>query len=143
MEEKGQTNYMAGVGYFSHAGITTGCQDQAAAEAFLKWYSTYGSKYLAVAGHQSTWKGTDTANIITMLFGSEDSAAAIVDVDSFKRVVGNTAAPGFIDTVNTANSEVASILKSYGLSALNGEMSPEDAMAAAQAEADAAIKDAQ
>lgn len=143
VEEKGQTNYMAGVGYFSHAGITTGCQDQAAAEAFLKWYSTYGSKYLAVAGHQSTWKGTDTANIITMLFGSEDSAAAIVDVDSFKRVVGNTAAPGFIDTVNTANSEVASILKSYGLSALNGEMSPEDAMAAAQAEADAAIKDAQ
>ena len=96
-----------------------------------------------MAGHQSTWKGTDTANIITMLFGSEDSAAAIVDVDSFKRVVGNTAAPGFIDTVNTANSEVASILKSYGLSALNGEMSPEDAMAAAQAEADAAIKDAQ
>lgn len=143
VEEAGQTNYMAGVSYFSHAGIATGSQDTAAATAFLKWYSTYGSKYLAFAGHQSSWKGTDTDNIVTMLFGSEAAASAIVDVDSFKRIVGTTTSPGFIDTVTTANSEVANILKGYGLSALNGETPPEEAMSTAQAEADAAIKDAQ
>ena len=50
---------------------------------------------------------------------------------------------GGSDLINTANSEVGNILKSYGLSALNGEITAEEAMAAAQAEADAAIKDAQ
>ena len=143
VEEKGQTNYMSGVGVFSHYGIATGCQDEDAAWAFLKWMTTYGSKYLAVAGHQSCWTGTDSAELVSLIFGSEEEAAKIIDVESFKRCVGNSSNPGYIDTITTANSDVVKILKSYALSALNGEISVEEAMTAAQAEADAAIKDAQ
>ena len=143
VEEAGQTNYMSGVGYFSHAGITTGCADYDAAVAFLKWYATYGAKYLVLAGHQPTWKGTESGGSLELIFGSEEDAAKIVDVESFNRVVGNTANPGYSDLITTANSEVDTILKSYGLSALNGEMSAEEALAAAQEEADAVIQDAQ
>ena len=83
--EKGQTNYHSGVNYFSFAGITQGCQDEEAAWAFLKWYSTYGSKYLVVAGHQSTWIGTDPAGAVDLIFGSEEAAAKLIDLESFKK----------------------------------------------------------
>ncbi len=74
--EKGQDNYMSGVSPFSHAGITSGYNkgDEAAIWAFLKFYSTYGSKYLIVAGHQSNWNGTKLADLIPLVFGTEENA---------------------------------------------------------------------
>lgn len=139
VEEKGQKNYMSGVSVYSHAGICTGCQDEAASWAFLKWYSTYGSKYLALAGHMSTWKGTDAGDLVSLIFGSEADAQKLVDVDSFKRVVGVTENPAFVDTFLTAYADVTSALNEYALYAFNGEMNAKDAMAGAAEAANAAI----
>jgi len=74
VEEKGQVNYMAGVPHWSHAGIAANCQDKEAAWYWLAWYSTYGSRYLALAGHQSAWKGTDQSGVVSLIFGSEEEA---------------------------------------------------------------------
>lgn len=138
-EEEGQTNHMSGVSNFSHAGITTGCQDEDAAWAFLEWYSTYGSKYLVIAGHQSAWRGTESNDIVSLIFGSEETAAALIDVDSFKRVVGVTSNPSYVDTVLTAYSEVSDYLTEYTMYAINGEMTAQEAMTEAAALANEAI----
>jgi hypothetical protein len=93
VNEKGQTNYMSGVSPFSHSGLALNCKDVEASWAFLKWYSTYGVKYLVAAGHQPNWKGTDPADAVKLLFGDEETAAKIIDIDSFKRVVGVSTNP--------------------------------------------------
>ena len=134
---------MSGVSVFSHAGITLGCQDEAAAWAFLKYYSTYGSRYLIIAGHQSTWKGTDVNGLVELVFGSEEEAAKLIDVESFKRCVVNYDNPAFVDTIVTAISEVTDIINEYGLYAANGQMSARDAMIEAAELANDAIKKAQ
>lgn len=131
VEEAGQTNYMSGVMPFSHAGIAEGCQDFDAAWAFLKWYSTYGVKYLAAAGHQSNWLGTESGSALALLFGSEEEAAKYVDVDSFKAVVGVASNPSYHEENLTAYSDCATILKEYAMYALNGTMTAEEAMAEA------------
>ena len=128
VNEKGQTNYMSGVAAFSHAGICTGCQDEAAAWAFLKWYSTYGVKYLAAAGHQPNWKGTPAGSALPLLFGSEAEAAKVVDVESHNRVVGNSQNPAYYEDILTAYSDVNSLFNEYSMYAFNGTMSPKDAM---------------
>lgn len=142
VEEKGQDNHMAGVSCFSHAGITIGCQDEEAAWAFLAWYSTYGAGYLPIAGHAPTWKGTDASNLLSLIFGSEEEAAKIIDVDSFKRVLYNYEAPSYVDTNTYATSEVVALLKEYIMEAHRGNMSVEDAMATAKELADEEIKKA-
>lgn len=138
--EAGQTNYMSGVNYFSFAGITNGCQDEAAAWAFLKWYSTYGSKYLALAGHQSTWRGTQADDLVALTFGSEENAAKIIDVEAYKRVVGATENPSAIDTDTTAYTEVSAIWDEYVMYAYNGQMTIDEALDEAATQANAAIK---
>lgn len=142
VEEKGQTNYMSGVMPFSHAGICVGCKDEEAAWAFLKWYSTYGVKYLVAAGHQPNWRGSDTSAALTLLYGSEEAAAEIVDVESFKRVVGVSSNPSYYEDNLTAYSEINSILTEYVMYALNDTMTPEDAMKEAAALANEAIRNA-
>lgn len=138
--EAGQTNYMSGVNYFSFAGITNGCQDEDAAWAFLKWYSTYGSKYLALAGHQSTWRGTQADDLVKLTFGSEEEAAKIIDVDAYKRVIGVTANPSSIDTDTTAYTQLSGIWDEYVMYAYNGQMSVDEALDEAAAQANAAIQ---
>ena len=142
VEEKGQDTHMAGVSSFSHAGITAGCQDEEAAWAFLAWYSTYGVGYLPMAGHAPTWKGTDTSNLINLIFGSEENAAKLIDVDSFNNVLYNYDAPVYVDTNTYATSEVVALLKEYVMEAHRGNMSAEEAMAAAKELADEEIKKA-
>lgn len=137
--EAGQTNYESGVNYFSFAGITRGCQDEEAAWAFTKWYATYGSKYLAIAGHQSTWAGTDPGELVSLIFGSEENAAKIVDVDSFKKFVGNPANPSSYDNISRAYSELASIWEEYVMYAYTGNMTVEDALNEAARLGDEAI----
>lgn len=130
--EKGQTNYMSGVSPFSHAGICMqeGMDDPdfPAAWAFLKWYSTYGVKYLVAAGHQPNWKGTEVGSALSLLFGSEEEAAKFVDVESFKRVVGVSTNPSYYEDELAAYSKVNSLMAEYTMYALNDVMSPEEAL---------------
>lgn len=140
--EKGQTNYHSGVNYFSFAGITQGCQDEEAAWAFLKWYSTYGSKYLVVAGHQSTWIGTDPAGAVDLIFGSEEAATKLIDLESFKRVVGNTENPNAYDSMSYAYSKLTDIWTEFVTYIYTGEMTVDDALAQAAQLGNAAIADA-
>ena len=142
MEEKGQTNYMSGVSPFSHAGIALNCQDEDAAWAFLKWYSTYGVKYLVAAGHQPMWKGTEVGSALDIIYGSEDEAKKWIDVDSYNRVVGRTDLPAYAETTLTAYTDVAAALNEQALRALNGEISAEEAMKESAAVANAAIASA-
>lgn len=141
--EEGQTNYMSGVSPFSHAGICIRDdrteEEFAACWAFLKWYSTYGVKYLAAAGHQPNWAGTEAGSALELLFGSEEEAAKYVDVESFKRVVGVATNPAYYEDELTAYTNVNSIINEYTMYALNDTMSPEDALAEATKLADEAI----
>lgn len=141
-EEVGQSNGMSGVNYFSFTGIASGCQDEEAAWAFLKWYATYGSKYLTIAGHQSTWKGTSADDLVNLIFGSEDEASKLIDVEKFKTVVGITTNPCSIDTEVTAYSELTSIWQEYVMYAYNGTMSVEEALLEAEKLANEAINSA-
>ena len=142
VEEKGQTNYMAGVSNFSHAGIAANCADEEAAWYWLAWYSTYGSRYLICAGHQSSWKGTDTNALVDLVFGSEENAEKLVDVESFKRVVVNYDNPPYTDTILTAYTDVNKAINEYTRYAHQGLMTAEEAMAQAKQIADEAIKNA-
>jgi len=140
--EKGQTNYMSGVEAFSHAGIAMNCQDEDAAWAFLKWYATYGVKYLAAAGHQPNWTGTEAGSGVEVIYGSEEEAAKWIDVESFKRVVGVPTNPSYVQTNLTAYSDVSNALREYVTLACGEQMSAEEAMLAAAEKADAAIEKA-
>ena len=142
VEEKGQTNYMAGVTPFSHAGIGINCQDENAAWAFVKWYSTYGVKYLSAAGHQPNWKGTKSGAAIAVIYGSEEEAQKWIDIESFNRVVGRADLPAYTETTLTALSDVSGALTDPIMQALNGEMTAEEAMKAAAEEANKAIQNA-
>ena len=141
VEEKGQVNYMSGVSPFSHAGICMDPSDEDfdAAWAFLKWYSTYGVKYLVAAGHQPNWTGTEVGSALELLFGSEEEAAKYVDVESFNRVVGDSTLPSYYEDELTAYTDVNSILNEYAMYALNGTMTAEEAMMEADALADEEI----
>ena len=114
-------------------------EDFPAAWAFLKWYSTYGVKYLAAAGHQPNWKGTEPGSALSLLFGSEEEAAKFVDVESFKRVVGVSTNPSYYEDELTAYSKVNSLMAEYTMYALNDVMTPEAALAELTKLADEAI----
>ena len=130
VEEEGQTNYMSGISPFSHSGlcIDESDEDFDAAWAFLRWYSTYGVAYLVAAGHQPNWKGTSDLDPLVLLFGSEEEAAKYMDVESFRAVVGRVDLPAFVELKLTAYSKISSILNEYVMYALNGQMTPEEAL---------------
>ena len=139
VSEHGQTNYMSGVAPFSNAGICVGCQDEEAAWAFLKWYSTYGVKYLAAAGHQPNWRGTEPGSTVPLIFGSVENAAKIIDIESHNRVVGNTALPSYYENIVVGYNDLAKIHNEYSLYAFNGTMTPLEAMTEAKKRADESI----
>ena len=130
VEEAGQTNYMSGITPFSHSGLCIDDTDEDfdAAWAFLRWYSTYGVAYLVAAGHQPNWKGTSDLDPLVLLFGSEEEAAKYMDVESFRAVVGRVDLPGYVELNLTAYSKISSILNEYVMYALNGQMTPEEAL---------------
>lgn len=143
-EEKGQTNYMEGISTFSHVGIASQCdmKNYDAIYAFLKWYSTYGCKYLAIAGHMPTWKGTDANGMVDLVFGSEEAAKKLVDVDSYKRVICNFNGSNHVDTELTAYSKLNSLMQEYVMYAHSGEKTPKEALAELKVLQDEAIKEA-
>ncbi len=128
VNEKGQTNYMSGVAPFSHSGLARGCKDIEASWAFLKWYSTYGVKYLVAAGHQPNWKGTDPADAVKLLFGDEETAAKIIDIESFKRVVGVSTNPRYYEDILTAYTDINSLVVEYSMYVLNDTMNVDEAL---------------
>lgn len=140
--EKGQTNYMSGVSPFSHAGITSGYSKANidAIWAFLKFYSTYGSKYLIVAGHQSNWKGTQLGELVNLVFGNEENAKKLIDIESFGNVVVNYKNPAFYDDILTAYSKVNDFVNNYTLEIHNEKYTVEEGMRLMQRDCDAAIK---
>lgn len=77
-----------------------------------------------------------------LVFGSREEAEKLVDLESFERVVTNYDAEAYIDTYLWAYSDLASICNEYGMYAHQGTMSVEEAMAAAQQEADKLIQEA-
>ncbi len=141
-EEAGQDNYMEGVSIFSHVGIASQCSmdNYDAIYAFLKWYSTYGSVYLVVAGHMPTWVNTDVNEMVSIIFGSEEAAAKLIDVESYKRVACNYSGLTYTDTELTAYSEISNIMQEYVLYAHNGEMTADKALAEIKNLSDEAIK---
>lgn len=143
--EKGQTNYMSGVPNSSHVGISSYIDEERfpAAWAFVKWYATYGSKYLAAAGYQSTWRGTEQGELLPLIYGSVDEATKWVDVESYDRVVGRADLPGYVETTLTAYSDVSRALGDPIMQCINGEITPEVCLKQALEDAEAALKDAQ
>ena len=99
VEEKGQTNYAAGVTPTVHVGIAENAPNETAAWAFVKWMSTYGSGYLCAGGYVPTWKGAKPEKMAEALYGDLDTAAQWVDMESFCRVLGRTDLPIFENTM--------------------------------------------
>ncbi|MBQ8813263.1 MAG: extracellular solute-binding protein [Lachnospiraceae bacterium] len=145
VEEKGQTNYMSGVATNYHVGITNGVQDEDAAWTFLSWFSTYGSQYMLLSGNAPKWLGADISDseLLCMVFDSEERAAELIDIDSWKSTMYLMDAPIFEEHSLLAYTDVLNLLKEYVMLAHRGEMTPEDAMQTAKELADAKIKEAQ
>ena len=143
--EKGQTNYMSGTPNFSHAGISSYLPEEKfdIAWAWLKWYSTHGVKYLAVAGHQPAWKGTEPGSAVELIYGTKEEAAKWIDIESYNRVVGRSDLPGYVETNLTAYGDVSKALSDPMMQCINGEITPEACLQQALADAEKALADAE
>jgi ABC-type glycerol-3-phosphate transport system substrate-binding protein len=51
-----------------------------------------------------------------------------MDVESFRAVVGRVDLPAYVELNLTAYSKISSILNEYVMYALNGQMTPEEAL---------------
>ena len=85
---------------------------------------------------------SDTNALVDLVFGSEENAEKLVDVESFKRVVVNYDNPPYTDTILTAYTDVNKAINEYTRYAHQGLMTAEEAMAQAKQIADEAIKNA-
>ena len=143
--EKGQTNYMSGTPNFSHSGISSYLPEEKfdIAWAWLKWYSTHGVKYLAVAGPQPAWKGTEPGSAVELIYGTKEEAAKWIDIESYNRVVGRSDLPGYVETNLTAYGDVSKALSDPIMQCINGEITPEACLQQALADAEKALADAE
>lgn len=145
VEEKGQDNYATSIGISGYFGMAYNCQDVEASWTFLKWLSTYGTMYYLPNGYFPTWKGSDLSLIVPTLFGSEEAAKDIIDLDSFNFVFnGAVQNPHcWFDQIWTKQDDICTVMNKYVLSAARGEISAEEALQKSQEECDAILKDAQ
>ena len=141
VEEKGQTNYAAGVTPTVHVGIAENAPNETAAWAFVKWMSTYGSGYLCAGGYVPTWKGAKPEKMAEALYGDLDTAAQWVDMESFCRVLGRTDLPIFENTMFHYLKGVTNVLsqKQEIEDIYYGNVGAVDALRTLAKEADAAI----
>ena len=139
--EKGKPKYLSGPSLFAYACVTKNAQNFDAAYAFAKFIATEGDKYLLKAGHLPTWTGTDTDAAVTLVFGDEENANRLIDVESFKRVVLNLTGDTYMDTI--VYSEIPSIMKEVIMYIVEGEMTVEEGLEEMQIRADEVIADAQ
>lgn len=143
VNEAGETNYALGNMPNSFYCVTSNCQDEDAAYAFAKFASTYGGKYLYKAGHTTTWTGVDPNEIVSLVFGDEETAAKFVDVDSYVKNVLAIGQPAYHEEFITGYSEIASYLDEYTDYILSGQMSVEDGLQELNDYANQAIQEAQ
>lgn len=120
-------NYMEGPSKYGHLAITSTCQNVEAAWAFVKFFAREGNVYLVKAGHLPTWRYTDRDKAVTLLFGSDEAAEKLVDVEAYKRVVLNLDGENYYDTI--VNTEIDNFLNSAVKEVLNYELEPAEAMA--------------
>ncbi len=125
----GETNYALGNMPNSFVCVSQNAQDADAAYAFAKFAATSGSKYMFKAGHTSTWTGIDPDEIVDLVFGSAETAAEYVDVDSYIANVLAVGAPAYHEENITAYSEIASLVDEYTDYILSGEMPVEAGLA--------------
>ncbi len=124
-------NYMEGPSKYGHLAITSTCENVEAAWAFVRFFAREGNVYLVKAGHLPTWKYTDRDKAVTLLFGSEEDAAKLVDVEAYKRVVLNLDGENYYDTY--VNTEIDNYINSTIVDVLNYELDPAEAMAEVEA----------
>ena len=120
-------NYMEGPSKYGHLAITNTCENVDAAWAFVKFFAREGNVYLVKAGHLPTWRYTDRDKAVTLLFGSDEEAAKLVDVNTYKSVVLNLDGENYYDTI--VNTEIDNYLASVVKEVLNYELDPVEAMA--------------
>lgn len=139
VKEKGQTNYMSGITTFGQLAITNTCENKEAAWEFAKFFATEGNIYLSMAGHLPMYKGTNMDNAINVIFGSEEAAEKLIDVDSFKKVVFNFSAPTYQDSV--AYAECEAVWREVLMYIMSGEMTVEDGLKEMQTRCDKIIQE--
>jgi len=125
----GETNYAQGNMPNSFFCIPKNAQDPDAAYEFIKFASTYGGKYLYMAGHTTTWTKTNPDEIVDLIFGSAEEASKWIDVDSYIANVLAVGAPAYHEERIVAYAEIQTILQEYTDYILNGSMSIEDGLA--------------
>lgn len=129
INEPGETNYALGNMPNSFFCVPQNAQDPDAAYEFIKFASTYGGKYLYMAGHTTTWTKTDPNEIVDLVFGSAEEAAKWIDVDSYIANVLAVGAPAYHEERVTAYNEIYTIMAEYTDYILNGSMSIEEGLA--------------
>ena len=137
-QNAGDTAYLAGPSYYAFACITKSCKNVDAAWAFVNFMTMEGNKYLLPAGHLPTWRGTDLGSAIDLIFNSNEEAAKVVDVESFKRVVLNINGASYLDTVTYP--EFNSIEKEVIMYIMSGEMSVDEGLQEMKERCDEVIK---
>ncbi len=142
VNEKGETNYMAGAVPNSFVGVTANTKSPQAAYDFAKFVATYGNKYMYAAGHAGKWTGMKTDDILAVVFGSKEAAEKYIDTDSFEKYVVATGQPAYSENDITAYSDIQSLISEYTKYCLNGETTVSEAMKEMQSAANEAIQDA-
>jgi len=123
-EEAGQTNYMSGPTPYGFATIAADTEHFDAAWEFVKFFATEGNKYLLKSGHLATYAGTDIDSAIGYIFGSEEKAAELIDIPTFKEVVFNYDGDSYVDTILHGAGETG--ISAMLLSMLSDEISADE-----------------
>ena len=139
INEEGEVNYALGNMPNSFFAVAANSQNPDAAYEFIKFASTYGGKYLYKAGHTTTWTHTDPAEIVDLVFGSEENAKKYIDVDSYVKNVLAVGQPAYHEEYIVAYSQVQSLLDDYTRYILGREISVEEGLAELKEFADEAI----
>ncbi|PNV60111.1 hypothetical protein C0033_20865 [Clostridium sp. chh4-2] len=142
VNQKDETNYMAGVVPEDFVAVASNAKDPDAAYAFAKYLATVGSKYMFAAGHASTWTGLDSSDILDITFGSKAEAEKYIDTEAFNKYVIASNEPAYSEDYIVAYADIRSLVDEYTKYVLNGEMTVDDALAELQENAQKAIDDA-
>lgn len=137
----GDTAYLAGPTLYAFACIAKSCPNFDAAWAFTKFITTEGDKYLLKAGHLPTWTSTDTDNAVTLVFGDEENANKLIDVESFKNVVLNMQGDSYLDSI--VYSEFNGIEKEVIMYIMSGEETVEEGLEEMKTRCDEVIEEYQ
>ena len=136
-EEPGQTNYMSGPSPYGFATIAADTEHFDACWEFVKFFATEGNKYMLKTGHLPTYSGTDIDGAISYIFGSEEAAAELIDIDTFKKVVFNYGGPNYVDTILNGGGSTG--LSAILLSMLSDEITADEGFEQAVEEINLAI----